>query len=92
MTSSFLDNTVAWPQLLSKRDLHSSGQGSTWPPSSKNVQIVTERKVLLLHNRPTTESAYKPRDDQSRKLRHAVRDPFDYAQGKLSNRSRCSLR
>jgi hypothetical protein len=35
------------------------------------VQLMTEREVLQLHNRPTTESAYKPRNDRSLELIHA---------------------
>jgi hypothetical protein len=32
---------------------------------------MTEGEVLQLHNRPTTESAYKPRNDRSLELIHA---------------------
>jgi len=34
--------------------------------AAKNMQLMTEGKVLLVQNRPTTEAAYKPRDDPTR--------------------------
>ena len=50
--------------LFSRREL-------TRPLAAKNVQLVTERGVLEFHNRPATESAYKPRNDRSLERKHA---------------------
>ncbi len=43
----------------------------TRPLAAKIVQLMTEGEVLQLHNRPTTESAYQPRNDRSLELIHA---------------------
>ena len=43
------------------------------------MQLMTEGEVLQLHNRPVTESAYKPRNDRSLELLHAGETTADDA-------------
>jgi hypothetical protein len=44
--------------------------GASWPPSTKDMQLVTEGEVLQLQNDLTAESAGKNRHDRTRKLEH----------------------
>ena len=45
--------------------------GPTQPLATKNVQLMTESKVLQFQNRPATESAGKNRDYGTHMLKHA---------------------
>ena len=65
---------TAWPQSVEQdpeQAVDREQSQPTRPLAAKNVQLMTEREVLQLHNRPTTESAYKPRNDRSHERKHA---------------------
>jgi hypothetical protein len=65
---------AAWLQSVKpdpEQALDREQPGPTRPLAAQNVQLMTQREVFQLHNRPAAESAYKPRDDRSDERKHA---------------------